>query len=112
MGWLSRVFRGDARAPRNVDAAVRAALLAVLSPDYDEAERLLVAAVRMDSDSVDTYLALARVFRLKGEVGRAIRLHQNLLLRVDPGAPRGREALEGLAADFRAGGFAKRAIAS
>lgn len=110
--WLPRVLRGDARAPRDVDAALRAALLAALNRDWDEAERLLVAAARLDSDSLETYLALALVYRLRGEVGRAIRIHQNLLLRLSPGSAQGREALEGLAADFRAGGFARRAIAS
>ena len=110
--WLPRVLGGDARAPRDVDAALRAALLAVLDGDWDEAERLLVAGARLDSDSVETYIALARVLRTRGEVGRAIRIHQNLLLRLDPGSPLGLQALQGLAADFRAGGFLARAIAS
>lgn len=112
MRWLPRVLRGDSRAPRDVDAAMRAALLAVLEHDYDEAERLLVAGARLDSASVETYIALAKLLRLRGEVGRAIRIHQNLLLRLDPRSPHGLKALEGLAADFRRGGFAVRAIAS
>ena len=61
MSWLSRVFRGDARAPRDVDAALRAALLAVLDRDYGEAEKMLLAAVRLDSDAVEPYLALAHL---------------------------------------------------
>lgn len=112
MGWLSRVFRGDARAPRDVDAAVRSALLAVLERDWDEAERLLVAAVRMDSDALEPWLALARLLRTRGEIGRAIQIHQNLLLRLDPGSADGRSVLTALAADFRHGGFLRRAIAS
>ena len=35
MGWLSRVFGGNARAPRDADAVLRAALLAVLDRDLD-----------------------------------------------------------------------------
>jgi lipopolysaccharide biosynthesis regulator YciM len=112
MGWLSRVFRGDARAPRDVDAALRAALLAVLDRDYDEAEKMLLAAVRLDSQAVEPYLALARLLRMRGEIGRAIRIHQNLILRLDPSSKYGREALAGLAADFRQGGLLRRAIAS
>jgi lipopolysaccharide biosynthesis regulator YciM len=112
MGWLSRVFRGDARAPRDVDAALRAALLAVLDRDYDEAEKMLLAAVRLDSEAVEPYLALARLLRTRGEIGRAIRIHQNLLLRLDPSSKYGCEALAGLAADFRQGGLLRRAIAS
>jgi lipopolysaccharide biosynthesis regulator YciM len=112
MGLLSRVFGGDARAPRDVDAALRTALLAVLDRDWDEAERALVVAVRLDSEAVEPYLALARLFRMRGELGRAIRIHQNLLLRLDPRSRQGRAALADLAADFRQGGFLRRAIAS
>jgi lipopolysaccharide biosynthesis regulator YciM len=112
MGWLSRVFRGDTRAPRDVDAALRAALLAVLDREYDEAEKMLLAAVRLDSEAVEPYLALARLLRMRGGIGRAIRIHQNLLLRLDPASKYGREALAGLAADFRQGGLLRRAIAA
>jgi len=73
---------------------------------------MLAAAVRLDSDAVEPYLALARLFRMRGEIGRAIRIHQNLLMRLDPGSPQGLIVLAGLAADFRAGGFLRRAIAS
>lgn len=112
MGWLTRAFGGDARAPRDVDTALRGALLATLSRDWEEAERLLVAACRLDSRSVEPFLALARLLRSRGEIGRAIRIHQNLLLRLDSGSSDGRCALAGLAADFREGGFLRRAIAA
>lgn len=112
MGWWTRAFGGNARAPGDVDTAVRGALLATLARDWDEAERLLVAACELDSKSVEPYLALARLLRSRGEVGRAIRIHQNLLLRVDAGTEPGRRALAGLAADFHEGGFLRRAIAA
>jgi lipopolysaccharide biosynthesis regulator YciM len=68
--------------------------------------------VRSDSTDIDTYLVLARLYRARGEVGRAIRVHQNLLLRSDLAQETKGEALLALAEDFRAGGFAARAIAS
>jgi len=110
--WLTRAFGGDTRAPRDVDAALREALLAVLERDWDEAEDLLVAACRADSGAVEPYLALARLLRTRGEIGRAIRIHQNLLLRLDIASDHGRAALADLAADFQQGGFLRRAIAS
>lgn len=112
MRWLTRAFGGDARAPRDVDTALRLALLAVLERDLESAEALLDRAVRIDSSAVEPYLALARLFRMKGEVGRAIRIHQNLLLRRDLSKPDIVRGLAGLAADFRQGGFLRRAIAS
>jgi lipopolysaccharide biosynthesis regulator YciM len=112
MGWLSRAFGGDARAPKDADTALQSALLAVLDRDYDRAEALLSAAVRLASDDVLPYLALARLFRMRGEIGRAIRIHQNLLLRLDASTPFGVTAMADLGADFAQGGFLRRAIAA
>ena len=112
MSWLTRAFGGDARAPRDVDAALRLALMAVLDRDFDCAEKLLIRAARLDSADVEPFLALARLFRMRGEIGRAIRIHQNLLLRLNASTSQGIAVLADLAADFRQGGFLRRAIAS
>jgi lipopolysaccharide biosynthesis regulator YciM len=109
---LARAFGGDAREPRSAEKALREALLAVLDRDFDGAERLLTSIVRRDSTAVDASLALARLWRQRGEVGRAIRIHQQLLLRLDVATEEGRRVLLDLAADFRQGGFLRRAIAA
>jgi lipopolysaccharide biosynthesis regulator YciM len=96
----------------DVDAAIRRALHAVLDHDLDAAETLLADAARSDGDAVDAYLALASLYRQRGEIGRAIHLHQNLLLRRDLDADARFQALVGLADDFREGGFLRRAIAA
>jgi lipopolysaccharide biosynthesis regulator YciM len=110
--WFTRAFGGDARAPRDLDAALRRALLAVLDRDLDRAEDLLARAAHLSSEEPVAYLALARLYRGRGEIGRAIRIHQNLLLRQDLLPEQRIDALAGLAADFRQGGFLQRAIAS
>ncbi len=112
MGWLTRAFGGDARAPRDTDAALREALLAVLARDWERAHEMLALAVRLDSSAVEAFLALARLYRMQGEIGRAIRIHQNLLLRTDLRTRDRVTALVDLAEDFRRGGFLRRAIAS
>jgi lipopolysaccharide biosynthesis regulator YciM len=112
MGWLSRAFGGDARAPKDAGSALESALLAVLDRDLDRAEAMLAAAVRLAPGDDVAYLALARLYRTRGEIGRAIRIHQNLLLRLDVGSPLGRIAMADLGADFAQGGFLRRAIAS
>jgi lipopolysaccharide biosynthesis regulator YciM len=112
MGWLSRAFGGDARAPKDAETALQSALLAVLDRDLDRAESLLTAALRLASDDVVPYLALARLFRMRGEIGRAIHIHQNLLLRLAAGSPLGILAMADLGADFAQGGFLRRAIAA
>ena len=37
--------------------------------------------LEVNSDTVDTHLALGNLFRKRGEVDRAIRIHQNLITR-------------------------------
>jgi lipopolysaccharide biosynthesis regulator YciM len=109
---MTRAFKGGARATQDVDAMLRSALLAALDRDLDRAEDLLSRAVRTDSDGVESFLALGRLFRSRGEIGRAIRIHQNLLLRSDLLPAERTEVLSDLAADFRQGGFLRRAIGS
>lgn len=110
--WWRRTFARGRRAPADVDDALAGALLAVLDREFDEAEALLSAAVKLDSSRVEPYIALARFYRMRGEVGRAIRVHQNLLLRKDLSPGQRTEALADLAADFRRGGFLQRALAA
>jgi lipopolysaccharide biosynthesis regulator YciM len=110
--WLRRVLAERSGAPQSSHEALRRALLAVLDRDLPRAERLLSDAVELDSEDADAYLALGRVYRLRGELGRAIRIHQGLLLRPELGARERRAALAELGADFRQGGFLRRAIAS
>jgi lipopolysaccharide biosynthesis regulator YciM len=104
--------RGRPTAPVDAQAAFRAALLCVLDHEYDGAEACLTGIVSRDSREVDAYLALGRVFRLRGEYGRALRVHQNLLLRSDLADGQRVLALRGVAEDYRAGGFLERAAES
>lgn len=107
--WL----RGStAAAPGAMAAGYRRALVRVLDRDYDAAEQDLRAIVEADSGQIEAYLALARVYHQRGEIGRAIRLHQNLILRTDVRPPWRGLALRGLAEDFRGGGFLERAVAA
>ena len=112
MPFWKRLRGRDGRAPRDVDATLCKALLAVLDRDLDSAEALLTHAVGLDTKQVEPYMALARLYRMRGEIGRAIRMHQNLLLRADLTKEQTVVALVDLASDFRQGGFLQRAIAS
>ena len=111
MAWWKRALQGP-RAPKTSNAAIREALYALLDRDLDRAQDLLARAAQLDPHEIDAYLMLARLYRERGEVGRAIRVHQNLLLRPELDEAQGTEVLAELASDFRAGGFLRRAIAS
>jgi lipopolysaccharide biosynthesis regulator YciM len=84
----------------------------VLVGDLIGAESALAEAARLDATSADIYLALANLYRARGEIGRAIQIHQNLLLQPDLPREQRRDALLGLAQDFRIGGFLRRAAAA
>ena len=111
LGWL-RARRGPAEAPPATTAPLRDALRLALGGDLVGAEEALAAAARIDSSAIDVYLALANLYRARGEIGRAIQIHQNLLLRHDLPDAVQRECHLGLALDFRSGGFLRRAAAS
>jgi lipopolysaccharide assembly protein B len=104
--------RGDGGARAAPIAELREALARVLAGDLAGAESVLAEAARADSSSIDLYLALATVYRSRGAIGRAIQIHQNVLLRRELPPALRREALLGLAFDFRAGGFLRRSVAS
>ncbi len=107
-GWRRRPSDVDTR----VTGPLRTALHYILAGDLSSAEVALAEAAKIDSSSADIYLALANLYRARGEIGRAIQIHQNLLLRHDLPDEFRREALLGLALDFRTGGFLRRAAAS
>jgi lipopolysaccharide biosynthesis regulator YciM len=104
--WLRR--KPKSAPERSATAQLRSALYFVLAGDLPGAEGALAEAARVDSSSTDVYLALANLYRLRGDIGRAIQIHQNMLLRPDISEELRREAMLGLALDFRAGGFLKR----
>jgi lipopolysaccharide biosynthesis regulator YciM len=110
-----RIFRTRKRRPTSPaerEQALRRCLVALVHGDPASAESELVALVRADSRDVDLYLLLGRLVHESGDVGRAIRIHQNLLLRADLDPGQRTRALKALAADLRAGGFLRRAVAS
>ena len=103
---------GDEEGAHQVARQLGEALVWVLEGDLDRAESVLREVAALDSDQATAYLALARVYRRRGEIGRAIQIHQNLLLRKGLSADERLHALRGLAEDFRSGGFLRRAEAA
>jgi lipopolysaccharide biosynthesis regulator YciM len=94
------------------ESALRRSLLAALEGDLVAAERELAALVRRDSTDFHAFVALARIYRMRGELGRAISMHQTLVLRRDLQRDERVLVLLELAVDFRQGGFVERAAAA
>ncbi|MBF0455635.1 MAG: tetratricopeptide repeat protein [Magnetococcales bacterium] len=82
----------------------------LLSDEQDKAIEEFVKVVRINSETVEIHLSLGNLFRSRGEVGRAIRIHQNIIARPNLSVANRTAALYALAEDYRQGGFVDRAV--
>lgn len=81
----------------------------LLNQQPDKAIEAFIEVVKVDPDTVELHFALGGLFRKRGEVERAIRMHQNLLERPDLGAEQKLTALFELAQDYFKSGLLDRA---
>ncbi|MCB1875365.1 MAG: lipopolysaccharide assembly protein LapB [Chromatiales bacterium] len=81
----------------------------VLNEQPDKAIEIFVGMLEVDSDAVEMHLALGSLFRRRGEVDRAIRIHQSLIARNDLTDEQRAEALQELACDYTRAGLFDRA---
>jgi len=82
----------------------------ILSDKRDRAIEELTKAVTLDTETVETYVALGNLFRSKGQIDRAIRIRQNVILRPNLEDAVRLQALYDLGLDYRQGGFYDRAL--
>ena len=81
----------------------------LLSDQSDKAVDHFIELLQVDNETIDTHLALGNLFRSRGEVDRAIRIHQNLISRSGLTLDQKNLALQQLAKDYMASGFLDRA---
>lgn len=81
----------------------------LLNEQPDKAVDIFIKLLEVDSDTVETHLALGSLFRRRGEVTRAIRIHQNLIARPQLRVSQRKEALMALAEDYMSAGVYDRA---
>ena len=108
MGRRSVALEHRRRELKNSESYV-AGLNYLLADQSDKAVDLFIQAIEVDRHTIDTHFAVATLFRRRGELERAIRLHSNLLAR--PSLPqefRELAALE-LAEDYLSAGVVDRA---
>ncbi|KTD63967.1 lipopolysaccharide assembly protein LapB [Legionella spiritensis] len=81
----------------------------LLNEQPDKAVDVFIKLLEVDSDTVETHLALGSLFRRRGEVDRAIRIHQNLIARPQLSMFERKEALMALGQDYMSAGVFDRA---
>ncbi|KUI99766.1 lipopolysaccharide assembly protein LapB [Vibrio sp. MEBiC08052] len=81
----------------------------LLSDQSDKAVDHFIELLQVDDETIDTHLALGNLFRSRGEVDRAIRIHQNLISRSGLTIDQKNLSLQQLAKDYMVAGFLDRA---
>lgn len=81
----------------------------VLNEQPDKAIEVFIRMLEVDSETVETHLALGNLFRRRGEVDRAIRIHQNLIARPTLNKEQRSQALLELGLDYMRLGLLDRA---
>ena len=104
---LSRKGRSE-----NEARAYLAGFTYVLSDDPDAAIAELSKVAQLNTQTLETYFALGALFRRKGELDRAIRLHRNILLRPGLAVEVRRRAQLALALDYKRSGLRDKASES
>jgi len=111
-GWLAARWDQRDRSARgkyDLPAAYFKGLNFLLNEQPDKAIEVFVKVLEVDSETVETHLAVGNLFRRRGEIERATRIHQNLIAR--PNLDRGQrsQALFELAQDYFKAGLFDRA---
>lgn len=81
----------------------------LINEQPDKAVDVFIKLLEVDTDTVETHLALGNLFRRRGEVDRAIRVHQNLIARPQLDRAYRVQALSALGQDYLSAGVLDRA---
>lgn len=81
----------------------------LLNEQSDKAVDTFIRILEVDTETVETHLALGVLFRRRGEIDRAIRLHQNLIARPHLSSALKLQALLALGRDYYCAGLLDRA---
>jgi len=111
LGWLAA--RIDIKQllseSRSLPSSYFRGLNFLINQQPDKAIEAFIEVVKVDPQTVELHFALGSLFRRRGEVERAIRMHQNLVDRTDLGSEQRLSALYELAQDYLKAGLLDRA---
>jgi len=111
-GWIlakSTTSRGERKRNRNFSHRYFKGLNYLLDEQPDKAIAVFIEMAEVTSDTIETHLALGSLFRRRGEVERAIRIHQNIISKPDLENRQRTRALLELGEDYMRAGLFDRA---
>jgi lipopolysaccharide assembly protein B len=111
LGWLAaRIdFRQMLSESRNLPDSYFKGLNFLLNEQPDRAIDAFVEVAKLDPETTELHFALGNLFRRRGEMERAIRVHQSLLSRADLPSREREHALHEIAQDYLKAGMLDRA---
>lgn len=111
LGWLAARFdfRQMLRETRTLPDSYFRGLNFLLNEQPDRAIDAFVEVAKLDPETTELHFALGSLFRRRGEMERAIRVHQSLLSRSDLPVAEREHAQHELAQDFLKAGMLDRA---
>jgi lipopolysaccharide biosynthesis regulator YciM len=110
LGFVYKIYTDrDRDLPPRISADYIRGLNLVLNRRTDEALELFVQMAKVDEETLETHFALGHLFRRRGEVERAIRVHENLLARPSLNEAQRHQAVFALAEDYLSAGLFDRA---
>jgi lipopolysaccharide biosynthesis regulator YciM len=111
MGWLAarvdikELLSESSSLPRSYFQGLNF----LLNEQQDQAIEAFIEVVKVDPQTIELHFALGSLFRRRGEVDRAIRMHLNLYERADLDEEKRQQALFELAQDYLKAGILDRA---
>lgn len=81
----------------------------LLNEQQDKAIEAFIEVVKIDPQTIELHFALGSLFRRRGEVDRALRMHHNLVERADLDEEKRQQAVFELAQDYLKAGILDRA---
>lgn len=101
--------KNETQAPGQLNADYLKGLNFVLNEKPDQALEVFMRMVEVDDETLETHFALGGLFRRRGEVERAIRVHQNLIARPNLSRLHKDQAFFALGEDYLSAGLFDRA---
>ena len=111
MGWLAaridikELLSESSALPRSYFQGLNF----LLNEQQDKAIEAFIEVVKVDPQTVELHFALGSLFRRRGEVDRALRMHHNLVDRADLDNDKRQQAIFELAQDYLKAGIFDRA---
>jgi len=111
-GWFmgrNSIKQKDQTAKQDLSIKYSTGLNYLLSNQQDKAIDYLLEALKVEDDSVEAHFAMANLFRKRGELDRALKVHEHLVRHGNLPSKAQQQAIYELAKDFLTAGLYDRA---